>query len=119
MKIRLVKHNNRKKAFEIRASGKALQFPYSKVNPRPRGGDPMERVFVDKEMGSESFTYVLESGKEGTVQIEQVLKYNQDPRLLRDALLYRLTIEPQNSLKRSAWSKPEITGRPGTSEDAS
>ncbi len=114
MKIRLVKHNNRKKAFEIRASGKALQFPYSKVNPRPRGGDPIERVFVDKEMGSESFTYVLESGKEGTVHIEQVLEYNQDPRLLRDALLYRLTIEAQNRLKRSALSKREIIRRLGT-----
>ena len=40
--------------------------------------------------------YLLASGKHGTVHIEQVLEYNQDPWYLRDLLLYKLTIEAQN-----------------------
>ena len=29
--------------------------------------------------GREAFTYVLHSGRTGTVHVEQVLEYNQDP----------------------------------------
>ncbi len=115
MKIRSVKYNNRKKAFEIKTSGKGLQFPYSKLEPRPRVDDPISQVFVDKELGSEGFSYVLKSGKDGTVHIEQVLEYNQDPRYLRDALVYKLTIAAQKRLEKSALSKREIIRRLGTS----
>ena len=73
------------------------------------------RLYVDKELGRESFTYMLESGKEGTVHIEQVLEYNQDPSYLRDALLYKLTIEVQKRVKASPLSKREIIRRLGTS----
>jgi hypothetical protein len=37
----------------------------------------LERVFVDQELDQEGFTYVLTSGREGTVHIKQVLEYNQ------------------------------------------
>ena len=69
MKIRALKYNNRKKAFEIKTSTRSLQFPYSKVEPRPTVGDPIRQVFVDKELGNEAFTFILESGKEGVVHI--------------------------------------------------
>ena len=74
MKIRSVKHNNRKKAFEIKTANRTLQFPYSKLEIQPSGDDPIDRVYVDKELGSEGFTYVLKSGKSGTIHIEQVLE---------------------------------------------
>jgi predicted XRE-type DNA-binding protein len=115
MKIRSVKHNNRKKAFEIRVSNRTLQFPYSKLNVQPSGDDPIVRVFVDKELASEGFTYELKSGMNGTVHIEQVLEYNQDPSYLRDAILYKLTVEAQRRLEKSALSKREIIRRLGTS----
>ena len=115
MKIRSVKYNNRKKAFEIKTSRGSLHFPYSKAGPQPSVNNPIRQVFIDKELGGEGFTYVLESGKEGTVHIEQVLEYNQDPRYLRDALLYKLTIEAQNRLERSALSRREVIRRLGTS----
>jgi predicted XRE-type DNA-binding protein len=115
MKIRSVKHNNRKKAFEIKASSRTLQFPYSKVDLQPSSDDPIDRVYVDKELGSEGFTYLLKSGKGGTVHIEQVLEYNQDPGYLRDAVLYKLTVEAQKRLEKSALSKREIIRRLGTS----
>lgn len=115
MKIRSVRHNNRKKAFEVRTSGKTFQFPYSKGDPQPSASDPIVRLFVDGKLGREAFTYVLESGAEGTVHIEQVLNYNQDPGYVRDALLYKLTIEAQKRLKESRLSKREIIRRLGTS----
>jgi hypothetical protein len=115
MKIRSVTQNNRKKAFEVKTSRRTFQLPYSKVDPQPSAGDPIARLFVDKELGREGFTYVLESGREGTVHSEQVLEYNQDPGYLRDALLYKLTIEAQKRVKESSLSKREIIRRLGTS----
>lgn len=115
MKIRSVKYNNRKKAFEIKTSTRTLQFPYSKLELQPGAGDPIERVYVDKELASEGFTYVLKSGKGGTVHIDQVLEYNQDPGYLRDVILYKLTVEAQKRLEKSALSKREIIRRLGTS----
>jgi predicted XRE-type DNA-binding protein len=115
MKIQSVTHNNRKKAFQVKAAKKLFQLPYSKVDPQPGAADPIARVFVDKELGDEGFTYVLESGKEGTVHGEQVLEYNQDLGYLRDALLYKLTIEAQKRVEASALSKREIIRRLRTS----
>lgn len=115
MRIRSVGHNNRKKVFEIRTSAKALVFPFSKADPVPTIHDPITELFVDPEAGREAFTYVLHSGRSGTVHIEQVLKYNQDPSYLRDQLLYRLTLEAQKRIVKSPLSKREIIRRLGTS----
>ena len=115
MKIRSIKHNNRKKVFEIRVSTRTFLFPYSKTEPRPTPEDPVARVFVDREIGQEGFTYVLESGQTGTVHVEQVLEYNQDPNHMRDLLLYRLTFEAQKRIDTSPLSKREIIRRLGTS----
>ncbi len=115
MKIQSVTNNNRKRAFQVKASKKMFQLPYSKVDLQPSAADPIVQVFVDKDLGSEGFTYVLKSGKEGTVHGEQVLEYNQDPHYLRDALLYKLTIEAQKRVEVSALSKREIVRRLGTS----
>ena len=115
MKIQSVTHNNRKRAFQVKMSRKVFDLPYSKVDPQPSPANPIARVFIDKELGGEGFTYVLESGKEGAVHGEQVLEYNQDPHYLRDALLYKLTIEAQKRVEGSALSKREIIRRLGTS----
>ena len=58
---------------------------------------------------------ILESGKEGTVHIEQVLEYNQDPGYLRELLLYKLTLEARRQIEESPLSKREIIRRLGTS----
>ena len=115
MKIHSVTHNNRRKAFQVKTSKKTFEFPYSKVDPQPSISDPITRLFVDKELGREGFTYVLASGREGTVHSEQVLEYNQDPNYLRDALLYKLTIEAQKRVTASPLSKREMIRRLGTS----
>ena len=115
MKIRSAKANNRKKAFEVKTYSKSLSFPYAKAEPRPTSKDPVIQVAVDKELGREGFVFSLESGKEGTIHIEQILEYNQDPAYLRDLLLYKLTIEAQKRVKMSGLSKREIVRRLGTS----
>lgn len=115
MKIKSVKANNRRKAFEVKTHSRALAFPYIKAEPRPSVDDPVESASVDKELGREAFVYELKSGAEGTIHIDQVLEYNQDPGYLRDLLLYRLTLEAQKRVEESSLSKREIIRRLGTS----
>ena len=115
MKICSVGYNNRKKMFEIKAGSRTFAFPYSKAVPPPTLDDPVRRVAVDKDLAREGFTYVLESGREGTVHVEQVLEYNQDPSYLRDLLLYKLTIEAQKRIEASPLSRREVVRRLGTS----
>ena len=115
VKIRNVRHNNRKKLFEVGIGSSKLAFPYSKAEPRPTAEDAVVRVSADEELGREGFTYELASGRQGTVHVEQVLEYNQDPSYLRDQLLYRLTLEAQKRVARSPLSKREIMRRLGTS----
>lgn len=115
MKVRGVRVNNRRKAFEVRTSTRRLLLPFSKVDPKPTVSDPVVRVFIDRELGSEGFGFVLRSQREGSVHIEQVLEYNKDPGHLRDALLYNLTVEAQRRVKASALSRRELIRRLGTS----
>jgi len=115
MKIRSVTHNNRRKAFLVKSSNKSWWLPYSTVVPQPTGNDPIVSIYVDKELGGEGFGYVLESGNEGTVHGEQVLEYNRDASYVRDALLYKLTVEAQKRVQASPLSKREIIRRLNTS----
>ena len=115
MKIRSVRTNNKKRVFEIRTSSRKYSFPYVTATPTPTSEDSIARVFVDKELGREAFTFELASGKTGTVHLEQVLEYNQDPNYLRDLLLYKLTLEAQKRVAQSRLAKREIVRRLGTS----
>lgn len=115
MKVRSVKQNNRKKVFEVKTYNKIMLFPYSKANPPPSRDNKIVELHVDKDLGREGFTYLLESGDEGTIHIEQVLEYNDDPRYLRDLMLYKLTLEAQKRIESSPLSKREIIRRLGTS----
>jgi len=115
MKIRSVRANTRRRAFEVQTASKTLLLPFAKVAPQPTVKDSISRLFVDKELAREGFTYVLRSGREGTVHIEQVLEYNQDPDYLRDVVLYKLTIEAQKRVQKTRVAKREIIRRLGTS----
>jgi hypothetical protein len=115
MKIRSVKLNNKRKMFEVNTSSRKYLFPFSKSVPAPTPADPVTQVRVDKEIGSEGFSYELMSGGTGTIHIEQVLEYNNDPNYLRDQLLYKLTLEAQRRVAASPLAKREIIRRLGTS----
>ena len=115
MKIIAVTANNRTKAFEVRTRKQTFPLPYVRAKPAPSRENRVREVWVDPEIANEGFTYVLESGAEGTVHLDQVLEYNEDPTYLRDELLYRLTIEAQERVSASRLSKREIIRRLGTS----
>jgi len=116
MKIRSVTSNNRRNEFSVLTrSGVTYVFPYVEADPRPSNDDRIEEVFVDKELGNEAFTYILKSGEEGSVHIEQVLEYNEDPRYLADLLTYKLTLEAQHGIENSGLSRRQIAKRLKTS----
>ena len=81
MKIRKVEANDRKAEFRV--------VTYS--------GD----AYVDRELASEAFTYVLESGGEGSVHLDQVLEYNEDPAYLADLLTYKLTVKARKRIEET------------------
>jgi len=115
VKIKAVRHNNRKRSFEIFLGKRKMEMPYSRLDLRPSPSDALLSVIPDPELGSEAFTYTLASGRQGTVHVDQVLEYNRDPEYLRQMLLYKLTIAAQRALKRTKVSKREIIRRMRTS----
>ncbi len=115
MKIVGVKANNRKKVFEVLTAKGEYSFPFAKLLAQPTGTDRVIEVYPDPEAGSEAFTYKLESGVEDTVHLDVVLEYNQDPDLLNDLLLYRLTSVARDAVEESGLSKREMIRRLRTS----
>jgi hypothetical protein len=116
VKIRKVEVNNRKGEFRVVTySGDGYVFPYAKSEPRPDAGDRVADAHVDRELASEAFTYVLESGDEGSIHLDQVLEYNEDPTYLRDLLVYQLTVEARQRVEQSGLSRRELARRLKTS----
>jgi hypothetical protein len=116
MKMRSVTLNNRRNEFTVvTRSGATYVFPYVEADPRPDSDDRIEEVFVDKELGSEAFTYILESGLEGSVHIDNVLEYHEDPKYLAELLTYKLTLEAQDGIEGSGLSMRQIAKRLRTS----
>jgi hypothetical protein len=116
MKIRRAVVNNRKAQLElIVRSGKIFPVPYAKLNPRPTSKNRVREAYVDKELGSEAVTYVLESGAEGSVHIDHALEYNEDPSYLAELLIHKLTVEARRRVERSGLSRRELARRLGTS----
>ena len=115
MKIRSVRHNNRKKVFEVGTSRKKLVFPFSKAEPTPTTEDPLTELSVDPEAGREAFTYVLPLRPHRHGARRAGARVQPGPNHLRDLLLYRLTLEAQKRVAASPLSKREIVRRLGTS----
>jgi len=115
VKILEVRPNNRKRAFEVRIRRGTLPFPYSKADPSPTSSDPVREVAVDPELGREGFTYRLTSGAEGTIHVDSVLEYNEDPTYMADLLLYKLTTAARDGFEASELSAREVARLLGTS----
>lgn len=115
MKILGVEANNRKHVFEVRTRTGTLVFPYAKANPPPSSSDRIVDVFVDPELGREGFTYELASGLEGSVHVDSVLEYNEDPSYMAELSLYRLTKEARERFDASGLSAREVARWLGTS----
>ncbi len=116
MKIRRVIINQRKAQLEVVvANGTVFPLPFSQLSPRPTPANRVRDAYPDKELAKEALTYVLESGAEGSVHIDAVLEYNQDPHTMSELLLHGLTVQARNRIEKSGLSRREIARRLGTS----
>jgi hypothetical protein len=115
VKIRSIKANNHKKAFEVRTYKGAYEYPYARLDLRPTNANPLADLYVDDELANEAFTYTLASGDEDTIHIDRVLEHNRDPAYMRDLLLYKLTVEAKKQVKESGLSVRSISKMLGTS----
>jgi len=115
VRITSAKANNRKRAFEVTTRRGQWSFPYAKTRPTPTPSDPIVHLYVDPELGREGFTYRLKSGAEGSLHIDHVLEYNEDPSYMRDLLLFGLTVDALELVESSPLSRREIIRRLGTS----
>jgi hypothetical protein len=115
VKILAVLANNRKHAFEVRTRRGTLTFPYANVTPAPTASDRIASVYVDPELGREGFTYQLSSGAEGSVHIDAVLEYNEDPSYKAELTMYRLTQEARSRFEASERSARDVARWLGTS----
>lgn len=116
MKIRSVAANNRKREFTVvNRAGTEYAYPYAQAEPKPSADNRIEDVAVDRELGNEAFTYVLESGAEGSIHIEQVLEYHEDPEYMANLLTYRLSLEAQRRIDGCGLSRRHIAKRLKTS----
>jgi len=115
MKIRSLKINNHKKAFELRTYKNRYEYPYAMLETQPTDGDKIISAYIDPDLGNEAITYELASGTEDTIHIDRILEYNRDPSYMRDLLLYKLTIEAKKLVESSPVGIRELGRRLGTS----
>jgi hypothetical protein len=115
MKIVRVRANSRKRQFEVDTRKRTLVFPFAHADPAPSPKDPLKEVFVDAELGREALTYSLASGAEGTVHLDSILEYNQDPNYMAELALYQLTTEARKKFDASSLSAREVARRLSTS----
>jgi hypothetical protein len=106
--ITAVEPNNRKHRFEVVIDGELFVFPYAKADPVPSAADPLVEVASDPELGNEAFTYRLASGAEGTIHVDAVLEYNQDPSTMADLTIYHLTLQARDLYEESGLSAREV-----------
>ena len=115
MKIASVTANNRRRCFKIETTKGPFTFPFLKLDLLPSRTNRVKEVYVDSELGNEAITYVLESGEEDSVHVDDFLNYNRDPDYLRDLTLYKLTLKAGKLLKESKLPKRELARRLATS----
>lgn len=93
--------------------GTTYEYPYSRLALSPTETDPIQTVFADSEIGHTGFTYRLASEQEDTILLDQVLEYAKDPEYLRQAMLFKMTMQAQERIKKLGVSKREIIRRMG------
>ena len=116
MKICSVSINNRRKEFLIvTGSGTAYSYPYAEADPQPEPGNRIKEVSVDKELSNEAITYILNSGEDGSIHVEQILEYNEDPNYMAELLTYKLTLEARKRIETCGLSRRQVAKRLKTS----
>lgn len=111
MKIKSFAVNNHKKCFEINLKGQELELPFSELQLKPSIHDKIAKIYIDPELGNQALTYVLQSGQEDTIHMDDFLAYNRDPDYMRMWTLHNLTCFAVNIVKKSGVRKRELIRR--------
>lgn len=114
-KIKKVFYNNRRKVIEVESAKGRFSLPYSKLMNKPTKINPIEDLYIDKDLASTGITYVLKDGTEDSVPFDAFLDFNKDPDYVREIELYNLTVKTNSLVKKSGMSKREICRRMNTS----
>lgn len=115
MKIKTVVLNNYKKQIEISTAKNTYTLPFAKLDHQVLLSNPIQEIYIDKELGSEAVTYILKDGSEHSIHLDIFLDYNKDPDFLKMVLLYQLSSEAQQRIHTCPLSKNEICRRLKTS----
>jgi len=116
MKVRRAIVNHKKSQIElVTYSGRSYPMPFSRLSPPPSPTDRLVSARVDPELAREAVTFVLESGEEGVLHLDQALDYNRDPDYLAEMLTHKLTIEARRRVDASGLSRRELARRLRTS----
>ena len=115
LRIKSASYDNRKKSLTIETAHGSLELPYGKLMLKPKSGNLITDIYVDKELDRRCVIYVLQSGKLDSVPVEAFLEFNSDPEYLREVELYKLTIKASELMAKSAISKRAICRQMGTS----
>jgi hypothetical protein len=115
VKIQSVSTNNRRHRFEVHTHRGVYDLPYSRTSPSPTPTNKVVEVGPDPDLGNEAFTYRLASGDEGSVHLDSVLEFNEDPEYMADLTLYNLSVEAKRRLESSGLSMRQVADTLGTS----
>lgn len=115
MKIKSVEIDNRRKRICILTAKGEFALPFVKLSKVPSSEDKITEIYIDKELGKEAVTYVLESGHEDSIHLDVFLDFNKEPDFLKKIFLFKLTDKAQQALKESKLSKNEVCRRLKTS----
>ena len=114
MKVKKVVANLRTKAFDVLAGGRKFSFPFSRLKAPPTRKDPIVKLYIDPEVAWHGFTYVLASGVEDTILLDQILDYLRDPEYVRKEILLHLFVRAERRIEELGISKREIIRRMGS-----
>jgi hypothetical protein len=115
MIIQDVRVNNRQRCFEIQTKKGKLSFPFAKLDLPPSSTNRVQDVYVDRRFAKQAITYLLESGDEDAVHVDDFLYYNKDPDYMRDLTLHNLTTKAIELTKESKLPKRELARKLKTS----
>jgi len=115
VKILSVNANNRRRQFEIETQKTTFTFPYAKLFTSPCRENPLRKVWVDEELGSEAFSWTLADGSEESLHLDHVLEFNRDPDFVAALLLYKLSLEAKKRVATCGMSNRDVIRRLGTS----
>ena len=115
MRIKKVTTNNRNRSFLVISDKGEYRYPYSRLVLKPSKKDPIARSYIDRELGSQGFTYALKSGKEDSIMLDQVYEYNREPEYMLKMIRYKLSVLAERLAKKGGVRKREISRRMKTS----